>query len=108
MAKNCPEVSQKPGANLIGSEREEYSDSLFSINIQYTDSLFSINIQYTDSLFRTVSTSSEIEVDEVPIRGPTFKAEINVDNVKTRDGAQVSIVHIELLPKVRETQEWAK
>ena len=59
-----------------------------------------------------MSTSSEIEVDEVSIRGPTFKAEINVDNVKTRTlldhGAQVSIVHIELLPKVLETQEWAK
>ena len=45
-------------------------------------------------------------------RGPTFKAEINVNNVKTRalldHGAQVSVVHTELLPKVRETQEWAK
>ena len=75
-------------------------------------SLLLLNIQYTDSLFRTVSTSSEIEVDKVPIRGPTFKAEINVNNVKTRalldHGAQVSTVHIELLPKMRETQEWAK
>ena len=41
MAKNCPEVSQKPGANLIGSEpipevSEEYNDSLFSILTQYS------------------------------------------------------------------------
>ena len=60
-----------------------------------------------------MSTSNEIEVDEVPIRGPTFKVEIIVDNdVKTMalldHGVQVSIVHIELLPKMRETQEWVK
>ena len=95
MAKNCPEVSQKSGANLMGSEP-----------------IPEVSEEYNDSLFRTVSTSSEIEVDEVPIRGPTFNAEIIVDNVKTRalldHGAQVSIIHIELLPKVRETQEWAK
>ena len=60
-----------------------------------------------------MSTSSEIEVDEVPIRGPTFKVEIIIDNgVKTMalldHGVQVSIIHIELIPKMRETQEWVK
>ena len=41
MAKNCPEVSQKPGANLMGSEpipevSEEYNDLIFSILTQYS------------------------------------------------------------------------
>ena len=38
------------------------------------------------------------------IRGPTYKAEVIVDGVKVRalldHGAQVSLVHKELLPKI--------
>jgi len=95
MARDCPEVSQKPGANVIESEPiQEVSE------------------ENTDPWLRTVSAGSGIEVDEVPTRGPTCKANITVDNVKTRalldHGAQVSIVRRELLPKVRETQGWTK
>ena len=61
-------------------------------------------------MVKTVSTGGE--ADEVPIRGPTYKAEVTVDNVKMRalldHGAQVSIVRRGLLPKVRETQGWTK
>ena len=95
MAKDCPGVSQKPGANVIESEP-----------------IPGVSEEHTDPWLRTVSNGSEIEVDEVPIRGPTYKAEITVDNVKTRalldHGAQVSIVRRELLPNVRETQGWTK
>ena len=35
-------------------------------------------------MVEAVSNSSEIEVDEVSIRSPTYKVEITVDNVKTR------------------------
>ena len=35
-------------------------------------------------MVEAVSNSSEIEVDEVSIRSPTYKAEITVDNVRTK------------------------
>ena len=97
MAKDCPEATQKPGANVIESEltQELSKDSV-------------------DPWMRTVSagTGSEIEVAEVPTRGPTYKVDMIVDSVKTRalldHGAQVSIVRRELLPKVREAQGWTK
>ena len=45
--------------------------------------------------------SASGQVDEVPTRGPTYKAEIIIDNVRTRalldHGAQMSIVRRELL-----------
>ena len=95
MAKDCPGVSQRPGANVIESEP-----------------IPEVSEEHTDPWLRTVSNGSEIEVDEVPIRGPTYKAEVTVDNVKTRalldHGPQVSIVRRELLPNVRETQGWTK
>ena len=93
IAKNCPEASQKPGANVIESEPTQ-----------------EVSEEHADPWLRTMSASGQ--ADEVPTRGPTYKAEITVDNVKTRalldHGAQVSIVCRELLPKVRETHGWTK
>ena len=87
MSRSIPRASQKPGANVVQSEPIPEDSE-----------------EYTDPWLRTVSNGSEIEVDEVSIRGPTYKAEITVDKVKTRvlldHGAQVSIVHRESLPKV--------
>jgi len=95
MAKNCPEVTQKPGANVIESE-----------------STREVSEEHADPWMRTVSAGTRIEVEEVRTRGPTYKVDIVVDGVKTRalldHGAQVSIVRRELLPKVRETQGWSK
>ena len=97
MAKDCPEVTQKAGANVIESELTQ-----------------ELSKESVDPWMRTVSagTGSEIEVAEVPTRGPTYKVDIIVDSVKTRalldHGAQVSIVRRELLPKVREAQGWTK
>ena len=65
MAKDCPGVSQKPGANII-----EY------------ECIPEDSEEHTDPWLRTVSNGSEIEVDEVPIRGLMYMAEITVDNVK--------------------------
>ena len=52
------------------------------------------------------------EADEVPARGPTYKTEITVDNVKTRalldHGTQVSTVCRELHPKMQETHGLTK
>ena len=93
IAKNCPEAPQKPGANVIESEPTQ-----------------EVSEEYSDPWLRTMSASGQ--VDEVPTRVPTYKAEIIVDSVRTRalldHGAQVSIVRRELLPKVRETHGWTK
>ena len=93
IAKNCPEASQKPGANVIESEPTQ-----------------EVTEEHADPWLRTMSASGQ--ADEVPTRGPTYKADITVDNVKTRalldHGAQVSIVRRELLPKVWETHGWTK
>ena len=93
MAKDCPEASQKPGANVIEAEPTQ-----------------EVSEEHTDPWLRTVGAGGE--ADEVPTRGPTYKAEITVDKVKTRalldHGAQVSIARRELLPKVRGTQGWTK
>ena len=46
----------------------------------------------------------------LPVRGLTYKTEVFVNGVKIRvlldHGAQVSLVHKELLPKIREKNGW--
>ena len=71
------------------------------MNILTLNRLLSVKHWFTKF---TIGTGSEIEVVEVPTRGPTYKVDIIVDSVKTRElldhGAKVSIVRRELLPKV--------
>ena len=81
MAKDCPEASQKPGANVIEAEPTQ-----------------EVSEEHSDPWLRTVGAGGE--ADEVPTRGPTYST--------TGPGAQVSIVRRELLPKVRGTQGWTK
>ena len=46
----------------------------------------------------------------VAIKGPTYKAEVNVDGVRVRalldHGAQVSLICKEFLPEIREKNKW--
>ena len=61
---------------------------------------------------RTVTTSKETNEGTVNARGPSYKVNIVVEGVKTRGfldhGAQISLIHKELLPAIKEKQNWTQ
>ena len=86
LAKDCPEVTKKSGANVIELEPT-----------------LEVNKEFVDPWMRTMSAGTVKDINVV--EGPTYKVDIIVDSVKTRvlldHGAQVSIVCRKLLLKVR-------
>ena len=60
-------------------------------------------------MVEAVSNSSEIEVDQVSIRSPTYKAEITVDQ-GTAGSWSLSVDTSQRVasPKMRETEGWTK
>ena len=67
MAKDCPEVTKKPGARVIKRGADQETDN------------------GDDPWMRTVRAGSEAEVIEMlPTRGPTYKVDVAVDSLKTR------------------------
>ena len=60
-----------------------------------------------------VTTDKEMVVDELPnmnVTGPTYKVNVTVEGLKTRalidNGSQVSLVCTEMLPRLRELNNW--
>ena len=65
-----------------------------------------------DPWMRTVTTSKESKEGTVNARRPSYKVNIVVKGVKTRGfldhGAQVSLIRKELLPVIKEKQNWTQ
>ena len=72
-----------------------------------TETMHKYQLDTVDPCLCTLTMSSD---KPLAIKGPTYKAEVNVDGVRVRvlldHGAQVSLVRKELLPKIREKNGW--
>ena len=62
-------------------------------------------------ILSTVDSKDQNLSSTFPIVGPTYKVDVTVDGIKTRalldHGSQVTIVRQQLLPMVKEKQEWS-
>jgi len=106
-AKSCPH-SKKKGAHRVTVEEPRVEESIeeqpLSSEVQSS--------QEKDPWIRTLIVGDN-NAEEQPCakRGPTYKVDLIVDGVKTRGfmdhGAQVSLVRKELLPAIREANNWS-
>ena len=97
LARDCPEPKKKNSTRRITDDDQEGSN------------------QGSDPWICSVATSDhapdgETDSDRLPRRGPTYKAKVEIEGVRTRalldHGAQVTIVRRQLLSHIREKRGW--
>ena len=107
IAKQCPNGGSKPRTPIRAlSTATDESDTTPKSDKTTNETMW----KWT----RVLSTSGSEHQDgssEFPIVGPTYKVDVTVDGIKTRalldHGSQVTIVRQQLLPMVREQQQWS-
>ena len=109
IAKQCPNGSTQQGTPvraLLTTNESNATDSTTKAAEPTHEKMW----KWT----RVLSTSGSEHQDgssEFPIVGPTYKVDVTVDGVKTRalldHGSQVTIVRQQLLPMVKEQQQWS-
>ena len=107
IAKDCPGKRQnQPTRRIVLSEETDGSQDPWLLMLS-TEAMHKHQPDTVEPCLCTVTMSSD---KPLAIKGPTYKAEVNVDGVSVRalldHGAQVSLVRKELLPKIWEKNGW--
>ena len=108
LVKDCPErKKQNQSARRIELPEENNGSQDPWLLMLTTETMHKYQLDTVDPCLCTLTMSSD---KPLAIKGPTYKAEVNVDGVRVRvlldHGAQVSLVRKELLPKIREKNGW--
>ena len=107
VAKDCPEERQNQQARRITlSEGNSELQDPWLLMLSAGTRQQHQQVAVSSGLCTVTMTSNK----SLNIRGPTYKAGVIVEGVKVRalldHGAQVSLVHKELLPKIKERNGW--
>ena len=107
VAKDCPERRQNQSTRRIVLSEEMNGSQDPWLLMLTTETMQNYQPDTVDPCLCAVTMPTD---RLLAIKGPTYKAEISVDGVRVRalldHGAQVSLVHKELLPKIREKNGW--